>query len=432
MDKIMKELAHEARMDRNRNTEKKDGEEKKQAARAKTYELTLAEYPDFTITKTTARMKKTLVVMVSAGAGYIKTEQAGKEPVLEALNEDNYRLFSSDMPESGIDMPEGFWVDKAVKGVQFVRDLCRLLSNDILRDMICKKLIPDEVSVMEALHSSYHDWNAITFRRILEVYKKYPAVYRHVYGKEKSMELFIKEGAFVEGLVKTFGIDVAKRFFDAYEDSLSDFTADQKFSYSRGSYGWQEVFQYTFKPDSFINYVVYSSYRMGYAFSISDFITDWVDTLRMQQNIYGKIREKYPDDLPTMHRQLAQKSVMMKAAIDEKKFAEQSLKTQKYEGIYRNFIFVAPKEKQDFYDEAVMQANCLAGYVGRFTEGQCMILFMRRKKEPERSYITAEIVDGEVVQAKRARNAEVSREELEILKKWVSGRNSGAAEEKTA
>ena len=57
MDKIMKELAREARMVRNRDTEKKDGEGEKPAARAKTYELTLAEYPDFTITKTTVRMR---------------------------------------------------------------------------------------------------------------------------------------------------------------------------------------------------------------------------------------------------------------------------------------------------------------------------------------------------------------------------------------
>ena len=77
------------------------------------------------------------------------------------------------------------------------------------------------------------------------------------------------------------------------------------------------------------------------------------------------------------------------------------------------------KESSTFLDEAVMQGNCLAGYIGRFTEGNCLILFMRRKKTPELSYITVEIVNGEAVQAKLAGNREVSEEEQHIITEWV-------------
>ena len=75
--------------------------------------------------------------------------------------------------------------------------------------------------------------------------------------------------------------------------------------------------------------------------------------------------------------------------------------------------------------------NCLAGYVGKFTEGDCLILFMRRANEPERSYATVEIVGGEVVQAKLARNRAVPESEMRILHDWVKRVRSKSESEKS-
>ena len=78
------------------------------------------------------------------------------------------------------------------------------------------------------------------------------------------------------------------------------------------------------------------------------------------------------------------------------------------------------------YDEAIAQASCIAGYVNRFTDGECLILFMRDKKTPETSYITVEIIDGEVAQAKLAANAAISEKEEAILTEWVDICNKNA------
>ena len=92
---------------------------------------------------------------------------------------------------------------------------------------------------------------------------------------------------------------------------------------------------------------------------------------------------------------------------------------KKYEGNHMGYTFIAPKTKQDFLDEATMQCNCLAGYIEKFTEGNCLILFMRKKAAQEVSYITIELVNNSVVQAKLARNKAPSQYDIGVIEDWV-------------
>ena len=154
--------------------------------------------------------------------------------------------------------------------------------------------------------------------------------------------------------------------------------------------------------------------------NISQFFRTWIDTLDMQYQLYEKIKEKYPDDLLLLHNQLSYKCACMKQQIDERKFARQVEKASMYEGSYKGFVFIAPKKQQDLLDEAIAQTNCLAGYVNKFTNGDCIILFMRKKEAPERSYATVEIIGLDVVQAELKRNIKLGLEEKAILCEWIA------------
>jgi hypothetical protein len=110
----------------------------------------------------------------------------------------------------------------------------------------------------------------------------------------------------------------------------------------------------------------------------------------------------------------------MRHQIDEQKFAKQVAKVEMYEGTFKDFVFIAPKSKQDFLDEATSQSNCLAGYINLFIDGNCLILFMRHKSTPDKSFVTVEIDNnGDVVQAKLARNVEPSMAVKSILYEWI-------------
>ena len=131
--------------------------------------------------------------------------------------------------------------------------------------------------------------------------------------------------------------------------------------------------------------------------------------------VYGKIKDKYPKSVALAHDQLSYKCTCMKVAIDEIHFEQQVARATQLECKIGDYVFVAPKVKQDFFDEAISQANCLASYVNRFTNGDCLIMFMRPASDPSCSYITMEIRGGQVVQAKLAHNANPGREDWDII-----------------
>ena len=60
-----------------------------------------------------------------------------------------------------------------------------------------------------------------------------------------------------------------------------------------------------------------------------------------------------------------------------------------------NFVAVIAETPQDLVTEGQAQNNCVGGYNNSVIEGRCNIVFIRRKTDPNRSYITCEIyTDG--------------------------------------
>lgn len=431
MTNVLRELAFEARQLKAQEKEAEKTPKNIPAPPKNEYTLTVAEYPDIVITKAMARGMKSLVLMVSAGAAFIKTEMNGKEPVSEELSENNFKNFAAGMPD--IVLPDDFWADRITREIVCARNLIKLFKDDVQLEMFRRRAFGSVKYPL--LGECFTD-----FGYLVDAYRKMTVLYMDVLNNDKSLQFLVNELSFVEELQKRFGLDGARKFLHEYEVSIVDVRLNSgHYDYRTGNFGYPDAYsrtyreflrdsipQETFKLDSFIEYVLYSSYRMGYAFSIKQFFQDWKDTLRMQKNIYGKIKDKYPRALPMAHMQLSQKTTMMRAEIDEKMFAEQAEKVCLYEGTYRGFAFVGPKRKQDFFDEAVSQASCIASYVDKFTRGECQILFMRHKETPETSYITVEIINGCVAQAKLAANAAISEKEEAILTEWVDRCNAKA------
>ena len=445
MNELLKALAMEAKA-----LNESDGTSVSQ------FVLEMAEYPDFMVKKTTPTQIKRLVVMPSVGKCFIKTESK-KGTFSEVLTEKNYSSFSSGMPD--IILPEGFWCSALTKGIATARDLLRIFEDDLLLEIIRQNCYMN----CDFLAQTEYDSNAAVTAK--KVYVLNPKLIKEFCGDKnsKAFRMLYNSPEFILYVTLVFGIENARDFLREYNESLVDCyylrDSNELCSY-RALYDWESS-EYADKfldavrncydatgkyfssysarcylPDfpivkmdysAFKNYVLYGSVRFGYALSISNFMQIWLDTLNMEHNIYGKIKEKYPQDLPLLHNQMSYKSTLMDMEINEEKFAASVEAASAYEGTYRDFVFIAPKERQDIFNEAVMQANCLAGYVSDFTEGNCILFFMRKKNAPKRSYITVELRDGHIRQAKKAFNKEPSTNELAILANWVSKCNRDVA-----
>ena len=58
-----------------------------------------------------------------------------------------------------------------------------------------------------------------------------------------------------------------------------------------------------------------------------------------------------------------------------------------------------------------MQNNCVASYIDRVINGECHILFLRKKDRPSDSLVTIEVRDNHIVQARRRFNDPVTPED---------------------
>ena len=89
-----------------------------------------------------------------------------------------------------------------------------------------------------------------------------------------------------------------------------------------------------------------------------------------------------------------------KDEIDNAKFCATYAKHKKaWEFEYGDYTIVVPSRGQDLLDEGNNMHHCVGSYVGRVVEGETHIVFVRRKDNPNKCYITAQVsLTGELQQ----------------------------------
>ena len=128
--------------------------------------------------------------------------------------------------------------------------------------------------------------------------------------------------------------------------------------------------------------------------------------------------DKYPKCFLTTHKITVRNYNRMKQYYDEVKFEKTF--DEKYNWKYGDWVFICPKKSDEIKDEACQQQNCVASYIDNILDGVCHIVFMRKKDDETKSYITTEIRDYECVQRYRAFNMACSDEEVEIIDKYTN------------
>lgn len=147
----------------------------------------------------------------------------------------------------------------------------------------------------------------------------------------------------------------------------------------------------------------------------STFIYALEDYIRMMSAISTKF-EKYPKNFLTTHQIAIRNYDRLRKEFSEELFKKRI--NTKYECEFGDYIFIYPKSTQDIKDEAVQQNNCVASYIDKVIDGNCHIMFLRKKDNIHKSLITIEIVDNKIIQALRRYNMDITEEEKEIVNKW--------------
>jgi hypothetical protein len=413
----IRELAKQAKALKNgeiKNPERKVG------VSTLTFKLALVNYPDFCIERSTAKTRQLIVIMPSCKGYYVKSFK-GEDEFIEELTPELYSKVTSGMND--LELPSDFWLRKVCSGKKFGDLLLRALKGtqaDHYVEMIKYRIAPK----LEDMHLG--DWGEPSSNEQVKAYKQQPVLYREFFNSNKAKAVLINSPRFVENLVDDFGLNNTRDFLTQLDLSLVEVGTGYYGGLGINRYGCSKSYpDMEMKYDAFRDYVLYQSVFMGYGKTINTFFTEWVDSIKMQQDIYHKIKEKYHDNLPLWHHQLAYKSSCMREQIDALKMQDMVDLAALYQGTSGKYVFISPTCKQDFLDEAQMQQNCLASYVNKFVDGDCIIMFMREKKDPTQSLVTIEIRkddDGNYThlnQKYQSRNRQCTAEQSDAIDKWL-------------
>lgn len=257
----------------------------------------------------------------------------------------------------------------------------------------------------EALREGIMSLSLFKNKNLFEVLSKEPKVWTMLAketpiltNQEKYDEIFV---ALVQKFHLHRSYDAARKFAESYTKSSMSSINGHRYGYYYSRYYHREnktfslIEQKDLETKRLIEYLCFDLYAQG--FDAIPFFT-YEDYLRMSLEYEGKIRNKYPKALLTEHDVMALKYRIHKEEIDERKFqyAVENIKKflEKGDGSqfsYKNIQIVIPKSGNDLIDEGQALGHCVGSYVSRMQNGECVIVFARRKSDLSRNYLTIEL-----------------------------------------
>ena len=124
-------------------------------------------------------------------------------------------------------------------------------------------------------------------------------------------------------------------------------------------------------------------------------LTQWYDYIKDSEKLEYDLSVHsvlFPKDLPNAH---AETIKILNAVRTEKEIKEMAALTNKlkhrYEFEYNDYIIKVPESMREIIAEGKALAHCVGGYAERHAKGQCLILFLRRRSEPDKPYFTIEV-----------------------------------------
>lgn len=175
----------------------------------------------------------------------------------------------------------------------------------------------------------------------LEAWELVPNLMKKYCDNQKQLYFIVSAAATLVDAKERWGLDNVYDLIDEYDRSLINLNMEYNYyslidiANNRGYLSGEAVRKSSLPSinmeyKAFKDYLLYDSYRMGYARDLRKFFITWKDTLNMQRNIYNKIKCKYPKALQCEHDYLSYQQIIMGQKIDKEKWAKQVEKAKEY------------------------------------------------------------------------------------------------------
>lgn len=375
------------------------------------YSVKLSSGSDFVINRKTPKTDRDFVFIPSKNQIYIKDN---KKEEIEVCSKDDVKRFFSDLTE----------LEVGATSVNVLNKMTLEIIFKSMRNKYFNKFLSKQYKIRDIKNIyAYKSWQ-ISNKAFDEIFKVVGS-----YDETPGAADYYYHICFFDAILQHFGIDkmryilqqiylspLSYKFLNNYDERIE--CANQKNSYL--SFIFDKLKNWDYK--SVIDYLYYESYRQGEVSLISVIIA-WIDTLRMEKAVYGKIKEKYPANLRTYHNILTLKYNLIKEEYEKMEFEEavNEYKDLQYNG--KEYAILIPEGPGDLADEGVSLSHCVKSYIKNVANQTSKIVFMRSKTNLSESLITIEVVGQYIKQVRGYKNRAANKDEMNFVNEWAKEKN---------
>lgn len=384
-------------------------ETRAKARRDNVYEYVAASGCDFILNRKTVKTDKTLVCIKGKGLLFIMDEKS--EEKTDIMDPKQLKSFFSDKHADDLVIePEILSYAKA--GIR-KKDLDTWF-------MLIKTESPAVQYLLKrglfqfSLASDRYYYGDNKWKVLDECYNRNPNILAEVFKKcrENSMYNYERIISSVNSMYDFSDADTTRYYINQLVESSMDLGGTVRF---------EDFKKYNLDTRRFIDYILFDLYKQGKQYLD---LNTYNDYLHQSMNYYGKIKEKYPKSLATEHQIISSKvAEKERLKASSPKFAEIMEETEDFS--YRNpldkFAIVMPKQSSELVDEGQYLCHCVASYVEKINNGDCIVVFMRLKEQEDVPYLTIEILpDRSVPQVEgMSKRSELTEEEILFINRWA-------------
>lgn len=391
-------------------------EKKTQEPKQVTFSTVYENDTDFILKKQSQRVEKELVCLVSQGQIYIKNCKNNEvEKVDEVRQVSNFKKDMTTTP-----------VFNKLIWSPFI-DFGYLKINDIW-DTLLKHKETFKILANKKLNPFKFESLVYRFERNPETFKSFDKVEKLV--RCISPKISVTSSRFENIADNLQKANITINMLTENENLLAQLPENEREMLFASDNLYQCFTEYNCNFKAFLTWLVYTvRYRNRvevtnwYGRGTDFYVGDYIDYLRMQKEMYGKVKEKYPDYWMSEEHIMNCKYNDWKEMNKTKMFSlnQEKIKDLEYEeGLYR---VIVPLQSADIVDEAQQQQHCVASYVDKVREGLTHILFIRTRLNDSESLLTVEVTpDRRIVQVRGFQNRPYTKLEYDFMKDWAAAK----------
>jgi len=382
--------------------------EKKPVVRENEYEFLTISGCDFILNRKTKKTNKTLVCIQSQNILYIYDEL--KDVKITVTDSKQIKSFFNDKHSGDLIIEPGK-INYAKNGI-YKDDI------DIWYDAINNEAKSIQYLMKRGLcefkkmtYSGYYNSHNSSLEKC---YENNPALLAAIFQKfpDKDGYVYSSIAFLTNKIYEMSDLDTARYFLDKLELTSMDIRYYESFP---------DLTKYNLNVRRFIDYILFDLYKQGKS-TIN--LTTYGDYLKQEYEYYGKVKDKYPKALETAHKIISQKTVeKSKLKGESPKFAEIMSECEdfSYQNPIDKFKILMPTISLDLVDEGQYLCHCVASYVEKVNNGDCIVVFMREKENDDIPYLTIEILSDRSVSQVEGMNkrSELTEEEILFINRWA-------------